>query len=94
MGIVEAKDNEFRHEGASVVYHIGLEVQGLKAGARVMVIGSCLFKTRLILSENLWEKIPGGLSFNDAAGMPCVFSTPKYYIFDIGKLKRDRFVSP
>lgn len=30
MGIVEAKDDEFGHEGAGIVRRIGPEVQGLK----------------------------------------------------------------
>lgn len=30
MGIVEAKDNEFGHEGAGIARRIGPEVQGLK----------------------------------------------------------------
>ncbi|KAJ6183837.1 hypothetical protein N7519_005138 [Penicillium mononematosum] len=92
MGIVEAKDNEFGHEGAGIVRRIGTEVQGLKVGDRVMFVGSCLFGTQLVLSENLCEKIPGGLSFNDAASMPCVFSTSIYSIFDVGNLKKGQSI--
>ncbi|CAI7576810.1 unnamed protein product [Penicillium palitans] len=92
MGIVEAKDNEFGHEGAGIVRRIGPEVQYLKVGDRVMVVGSCLFGTQLVLSENLCEKIPGGLSFTDAASMPCVFSTSIYSIFDVGNLKKGQSI--
>ncbi|CAG8903343.1 unnamed protein product [Penicillium egyptiacum] len=92
IGIVEAKDNEFGHEGAGIVRSIGPEVQGLKVGDRVMVVGSCLFGTRLVLSEALCEKIPGGLSFNDAATMPCVFSTSLYSIFDVGNLRKGQSI--
>lgn len=92
MGIVEAKDNEFGHEGAGIVRRIGPEVQDLKVGDRVMVVGSCLFGTQLVLSENLCEKIPGGLSFTDAASMPCVFSTSIYSIFDVGNLKKGQSI--
>ncbi|KAJ5783184.1 hypothetical protein N7457_004958 [Penicillium paradoxum] len=92
MGIVEAKDNEFGHEGAGIVRRIGPEVQNLKVGDRVMVVGSCLFGSQLVVSENLCEKIPGGLSFHDAATMPCVFSTSLYSIFDVGNLKKGQSI--
>lgn len=94
MDIVEAKDDEFGHEGAGIVRRIGPEVQDLKVGDRVMVVGSCLFGTQLVLSENLCERIPGGLSFTDAASMPCVFSTSIYSIFDVGNLKKGQVRSP
>ncbi|KAI2691625.1 hypothetical protein LCP963914a_1826 [Penicillium roqueforti] len=92
MGIVEAKENEFGHEGAGIVRRTGPDVQSLKVGDRVMVVGSCLFGTQLVLSENLCEKIPGGLSFSDAASMPCVFSTSIYSIFDVGNLKKGQSI--
>jgi NADPH:quinone reductase-like Zn-dependent oxidoreductase len=94
MGIVEAKDNEFGYEGAGIVRHIGPEVRGLKVGDRVMAVGNCLFGTHLVLSENLCEKIPDGLSFTDAASIPCVFSTSIYSIFDIGNLKKGQVFAP
>lgn len=88
MGIVEAKDSEFGHEVAGVIRHIGSEVQDLKVGDRVMVVGNCLFGTQLVVSQNLCVKIPDGLSFDDAASMPCVFTTSFYSIFEIGNLKK------
>ncbi|KAJ5965134.1 uncharacterized protein N7479_005010 [Penicillium vulpinum] len=92
MAIVEANDNEFGNEGGGIVRRIGPEVQDLKAGDRVMVAGKCLFGTQLVVSENLCEKIPGGLSFNDAATMPCVFTTSIYSIIDVGNLKKGQSI--
>ena len=53
-----------------------------------MLISNCTFATRLIVSENLCEEIPGGLSFEDAATMPCVYATSIYSIFTVGNLKK------
>ncbi|SCV54257.1 uncharacterized protein FFB14_13561 [Fusarium fujikuroi] len=40
-----------------------------------MFISHSEFSTQVIVSENLCEKIPDNLSFEDAATMPCVFAT-------------------
>lgn len=88
MDIVEASRTGFGLEAAGTVRRTGPHVKDLKAGDRVFLIGSDAFSTRLIVSENLCEKIPGGLSFDDAATMPCVFATSIYCIFNIGNLQK------
>ncbi|KAJ5761957.1 Acyl transferase/acyl hydrolase/lysophospholipase [Penicillium nucicola] len=92
MGIVEASNNGFGLEAAGVVSRAGLGVKGLKAGDRVMLMPRYAFGTRVIISENLCERIPSGLSFEDAATMPCVFATAMYSIFDIGNLKKGQSI--
>jgi len=88
MGIVEAEENGFGLEGAGIVRRVGNKVTDLLPGDRVMLLSSCSFASRVIVSENVCEKIPGGLSFEDAATMPCVFATALYSIFDVGNLKK------
>lgn len=88
MGIVEAQENGFGLEAAGIVRRIGPNVRDLMPGDRVMLLSSCAFGTRVVVSENVCERIPGGLSFEDAATMPCVFATAIYAIFDVGNLKR------
>jgi acyl transferase domain-containing protein/protein-L-isoaspartate O-methyltransferase len=88
MGIVEAVDDGFGLEAAGVIRRIGPNVQNLKIGDRVMLIGRGGFGTRVVVSENHCEIIPDGLSFEDAATMPCVFATSIYSIFTVGNLKR------
>lgn len=88
MGIVEAADNSFGLEAAGVVRRLGPGVQHLSVGDRVLLIGRGGFGTRVVVSENLCEKIPGGLSFEDAATMPCVFATSFYSLFTVGNLQR------
>lgn len=87
MGIVEASDG-FGLEGAGVVNRIGPDVTGLKVGDRVMFIGHSAFATQITVSENICEKIPHDLSFEDAATIPCVFATSYYSIFNIGNLEK------
>jgi NADPH:quinone reductase-like Zn-dependent oxidoreductase len=92
MGIVEGA-NGFGLEGAGIVSRIGPNVEGLKAGDRVMFISHSAFSTHVVVSENLCERIPDDLSFEDAATMPCVFATSYYSIFNIGNLKKGQVSS-
>ncbi|CVL00302.1 probable polyketide synthase [Fusarium mangiferae] len=70
MGIVEGS-NGFGLEGAGIVGRVGPKVTGLKKGDRIMFISHSAFSTQVVVSENLCEKIPDDLSFEDAATMPC-----------------------
>lgn len=94
MGIVEASEIGFGLEAAGTVRRTGPQVKDLKAGDRVFLIGSGAFSTQVVVSENLCEKIPGGLSFEDAATMPCVFATSIYCIFDVGNLEKGQVCFP
>ncbi|KAF5548576.1 polyketide synthase [Fusarium phyllophilum] len=70
MGIVEGS-NGFGLECAGIVGRVGPKVTGLKKGDRVMFISHSAFSTQVVVSDNLCEKIPNDLSFEDAATMPC-----------------------
>lgn len=87
MGIVEG-DNGFGLEGAGIVNRIGPNVKGVKPGDRVLFIAHDSFATHVVMSENLCEKIPDDLSFEDAATIPCVFATSYHSIFNMGNLKK------
>ncbi|KAE8140176.1 hypothetical protein BDV38DRAFT_280173 [Aspergillus pseudotamarii] len=92
MGIVQNPGSGFGVEGAGIVRRTGAAVQELNLGDRVMVMSNSIFATRVVLSENFCVKIPSGLSFEDAATMPCVFATVIYSIFHIGNLKRGQSI--
>ncbi|KAJ5675621.1 polyketide synthase [Penicillium macrosclerotiorum] len=92
MGIVEASENGFGLEAGGIVRRIGPHVKDLKVGDRVMLIAHCAFATEIVVSENLCEKIPDGLGFEDAATMPCVFATSIYSIFNIGNLQKGQSI--
>lgn len=88
MGIIETQENGFGLEASGTVRRVGREVQDLRPGDRVMVLSSCSFGTRVVVPEDVCERIPGGLSFEDAATIPCVFATALYSIFDVGNLQK------
>jgi NADPH:quinone reductase-like Zn-dependent oxidoreductase len=88
IGIVEASRNRFGHKAAGIVRRTGANITNLKLGDRVILISDYTFTTRRIVSENLYKEIPSGLSFEDTATMPCVFSISIYSIFNIGDLKK------
>ncbi|KAJ5100126.1 polyketide synthase [Penicillium argentinense] len=92
MAIVEAPRNEFGYEAAGIVRRIGPKVKDIKVGDRVMLISRAAFGTQVVVSENLCETIPSGLSFEDAAAMPCVFATSIYSLFNTGNLKKGKSV--
>jgi len=87
MGIVEG-DNGFGLEGAGIVNRTGPNVKGLQPGDRVLFIAHDSFATHVVMSENLCEKIPDNLTFEDAATIPCVFATSYHSIFNMGNLKK------
>ncbi|KAJ5989668.1 Acyl transferase/acyl hydrolase/lysophospholipase [Penicillium waksmanii] len=92
MGIVETQENGFGLEASGIVRRIGQKVQDLRPGDRVMILSSCSFGSRVVVPEDVCEKIPGGLSFEDAATMPCVFATALYSIFDVGNLQKGQMI--
>ncbi|CEI65620.1 Compactin diketide synthase mokB [Fusarium venenatum] len=91
MGIVDG-GNGFGLEGAGVVNRIGPNVKDLKAGDRVLFIAHDSFATHVVMSENLCERIPDNLSFEDAATIPCVFATSYHSIFNMGNLKKGQSI--
>lgn len=87
MGILESSGDGFGLEGAGIVRRTGPNVE-IKAGDRVMFISRGAFGTHVVVSENLCEVIPDGVSFEDAAAMPCVFATSIHALFNVGNLKK------
>lgn len=94
MGILESSGDGFGLEGAGIVRRTGPNVKDMKAGDRVMFISRGTFGTQVVISENLCEVIPDGLSFEDAAAMPCVFATSIHSLFNIGNLKKGQVCYP
>jgi acyl transferase domain-containing protein/NADPH:quinone reductase-like Zn-dependent oxidoreductase/2-polyprenyl-3-methyl-5-hydroxy-6-metoxy-1,4-benzoquinol methylase len=88
MGIVGSNSASLGLEGAGIVKNVGSEVTNMVVGDRVLVFGAGCFSTSLIVPETLCAKIPDDLSLEDAATMPCVFSTVIYSLLHIGQLKK------
>ncbi|KAJ5720443.1 Acyl transferase/acyl hydrolase/lysophospholipase [Penicillium malachiteum] len=87
LDIVEAPGNGFGLEAAGVVHRTGPNVRDLEVGDRIMLLSSDCFSTDVVVSEKVCERIPAGLSFEDAATMPCVFATAVYSLFEVGNLQ-------
>ncbi|KAJ6008477.1 Acyl transferase/acyl hydrolase/lysophospholipase [Penicillium herquei] len=87
LDIVQAPGNGFGLEAAGVVRRTGPNVRDLEVGDRVMLLSSGCFSTDVVVSEKVCERIPAGLSFEDAATMPCVFATAMYSLFEVGNLQ-------
>ncbi|KAH6658527.1 KR domain-containing protein [Truncatella angustata] len=88
MGIIEGRDTAtLGLEASGVVRKIGPGVRDLSPGDRVFLIGEGCFSTELVLPRKLCAKIPDSLSFEDAATMPCVFTTVIHGLLELGRLK-------
>lgn len=92
MGIVDATTEGLGLEMAGIIRDVGPDAEGLAVGDRVFVFGSGCFSTHLITSRKYCAKIPDSLSFEDAATMPCVYSTALHALLDIGRLEAGQTV--
>lgn len=88
MGVVDAASDENGLEGAGVVHRVGSEVKDFKVGDRVIIFDHGCFSTRMAISAKLCAKIPGDLSFEEAATLPCVYSTVIHSLLTIGRLEK------
>ena len=88
MGVVDATKDGLGLEGAGIVHSIGPNVNGFKVGDRVMMLEHGCFSTRIAISAKLCAKIPSDLSFEEAATLPCVFSTVIHSLLTLGRLEK------
>lgn len=88
MGVVDATKKGIGLEGAGIVRGVGPEVKDFKVGDRVILFEHGCFSTRIAISAKLCAKIPGDLSFEEAATLPCVYSTVIHSLLTIGRLEK------
>ncbi|EFQ36395.1 beta-ketoacyl synthase domain-containing protein [Colletotrichum graminicola] len=86
----ELDNNTLGYEGAGIVTHVGDEVTDIKAGDRVIAVwngdNNCL-QTRTRVPRDLVAKIPNSMSFEEAAGIPVVFVTAYFCLYEVARLK-------
>ncbi len=75
-------------EGAGVVCEVGAEVEDLAPGERVMGMIPDSFGPLTIADRSAIVAIPAGLSHEQAAAIPVVYTTAYYGLFDLADLKR------
>ncbi|KAK3328126.1 polyketide synthase [Cercophora scortea] len=95
MGIVEPIKPGLGIECAGVVKRVGSKAQreyDLWAGDHVVAFDHGCFSSRFITSAYLVAKMPEELSFEDAATMPCVYTTVIHALINVGGLQKDQTV--
>jgi acyl transferase domain-containing protein len=74
-------------EGAGVVLEVGPDVSLVAVGDRVMGIFPAAFGPVVVTDQRAVVRIPAGLSFVQAAGIPIVFLTAYYGLFELARLQ-------
>jgi hypothetical protein len=77
-------------EAAGTVSNVGRAVKDIIPGDRCFVFCGGAFTTTLTTKRMHCVKIPGHLSFEEAASMPAVYSTVLYCLMDQARLERDQ----
>jgi NADPH:quinone reductase-like Zn-dependent oxidoreductase len=95
VGIVsgpkEAGDG-FGVEFSEVVRAVGPEATDLVVGDRVMVISMDAYATMTKTMESRCIKIPDDLTFEEAAGMPCIYPTVINGLVNLARLEKAQTV--
>ena len=74
-------------ECAGIITELGRRVRHLRKGDRVMAIGPGCHRTAVITSEELCQRIPEGISFEQGASMPHAYCTAFLALVKNARLK-------
>ena len=91
MGLISSKrlSVPLGKEVSGTVRRLGGGVKGLAIGDRIMAFTiEGAFSTQLVVADNRVLKIPDRMSFEEAATIPCCFSTVVYALLDCGRLRK------
>jgi NADPH:quinone reductase-like Zn-dependent oxidoreductase len=89
QGLLNARKEGLGLEGSGVVDRVGPQ-SPLIPGQRVLFMNSGCFATKFVTSSLLCALIPDTLGFEEAATMPCVYTTAIHSLLTIGQLKKDQ----
>ncbi|KAI1814008.1 hypothetical protein GGS20DRAFT_550526 [Poronia punctata] len=95
MGIVngpEEAGDGFGVECSGVIHAVGPDVTDYKVGDRVMAITSDAYATMTRTAASCCIKIPDDLSFEEAAGMPCVYPTVIHGLVNLARMEEGHTV--
>lgn len=87
LGIKQAKDVRLGFECAGTVVAVGADVVGLKPGDEVLAITEGSFASFVTVDAGLVAKKPEHISFATASGIPTVYLTAYYGLYELAKLK-------
>ena len=74
-------------ECAGVITELGRKVRHLRKGDRVMTIGPGCHRTTALVSEDLCQRIPQNVSYQQGASMPLAYCTAYLALVTTAKLK-------
>lgn len=90
MGLVDAGKDGIGLEGARIVRNIGTDVENFKNNDRTIIFEHRCFSTRLAISPKLCARISDELGFDEAATLPCVYSSAIHSLLTIRGLQQER----
>jgi NADPH:quinone reductase-like Zn-dependent oxidoreductase len=82
LGVLDNSAREIGLEGCGVVTGVGSGVSRVAVGDRVMYMSSGCFTSEMTLSEKLCVKISDSITFEQGAGLPCVYATATMALAD------------
>lgn len=87
MGEVAAAT--FGHEGAGVITKVGSGVTDVKVGDRMLVLSALhgTFQMHTRIPREIAAKIPDEMAFEEAAGIPVIFSTAYYCLCEVARIR-------
>ncbi|GFF43418.1 lovastatin nonaketide synthase [Aspergillus udagawae] len=85
-------DTDLGVECSGIVTRVGSKVTKYKVGDRVITFRLGCFRNFLRNPEEMFQKIPDSMSFEDAASIPCIYSTVYYSLFDVAHLQQGESV--
>jgi NADPH:quinone reductase-like Zn-dependent oxidoreductase len=88
LGVMNNNPEEMGLEGSGVVKAVGHGVQTFSVGDRILYMGSGCLSTHMTISEALCCKIDSSMSFEQAAVVPCVYTTALMALIDKANLQQ------
>src|SRR5690606_36490421 len=88
LGMYPGEAGPLGSECAGRVTRLGEGVTGFALGERVMSLAAGTFRRFVTVDARYACRIPEGISFEQAAGIPIVFLTAWYALQDLAHLKR------
>ncbi|KAL7918585.1 polyketide synthase [Trichoderma austrokoningii] len=92
LGVLDNSTREIGLEGCGVVSEVGPGVSRVAVGDRVIYMSGGCFTTEIILSEVLCVKIDDAITFEQGAGLPCVYATAAMALDDKANLKKGQTI--
>ena len=77
---------------SGVVTRVGPGATKYNAGDRVVTFRQGCYRTLLRNPEEMYQKMPDGMSFEDAASLPCIYTTAYYSLFAVARLEKGESV--